>query len=107
MIMAINHKKEPFSDVRFRKAIYYAIDRQALVDIFLRGFGCAGCPGILPSDHPWYNPDQEQYSFDPAKAEELLKEMGYSKDGQYFSKDGERLEIELLVQPGLNKPNFR
>ncbi|HOE46818.1 MULTISPECIES: ABC transporter substrate-binding protein [Methanothrix] len=99
MIMAINHKKEPFSDVRFRKAIYYAIDRQALVDIFLRGFGCAGCPGILPSDHPWYNPDQEQYSFDPAKAEELLKEMGYSKDGQYFSKDGERLEIELLVAP--------
>jgi peptide/nickel transport system substrate-binding protein len=99
MIMAVNHKKEPFSDLRFRQALYYAIDCQALVDTYLRGFGWTGSSGILPSDGPWYNPDLEQHNFDPAKTEELMAQMSYSKEGKYFSKDGEPLEIELLVTP--------
>ena len=93
----VNHKKEPFSDVRFRQALYYAVDRQALVDNALRGFGVAASPGLFAPDNEWCNPDVEQYKYDPAKAEALMKEMGYAKDGQYFSKDGKALEIEMLV----------
>ena len=93
----VNHKKEPFSDARFRQALYYAVDRQALVDNALRGFGVAASPGLFAPDNEWCNPDVEQYKYDPAKAEALMKEMGYAKDGQYFSKDGKALEIEMLV----------
>ena len=34
----VNHMKAPFSDPKFRQALYYAIDRQDLVDTGLRGY---------------------------------------------------------------------
>jgi len=95
--LMINHQKEPLSDEKLRQALTYAIDRQALVNTFLRGFGLPGSPGLFASDNQWYNPDQEQYAYDPSKAGTFLEELGYSKDGQYYSKDGQDLELELLV----------
>ena len=93
----VNHKKEPFSDARFRQALYYSIDRQALVDNALRGYGIIASSGLFSPDSEWYNPDVEQYDYDMAKAKDLMSEMGYAKDGQYFSKAGQTLEIEMLV----------
>lgn len=93
----VNHKKEPFNDPRFRQALYYSIDRQALVDTALRGYGIIASPGLFALDSEWYNPDVEAYTYDPSKSEELMKEMGYSKDGQYFSRDGVPLEMEMLI----------
>ena len=95
----VNHMKAPFSDAKFRQALYYAIDRQDLVDTGLRGYGLAGSPGLYASDNQWYNPDQEQYPFDPAKAGQLLDELGYTKKegSQYYGKVSKPEEIELLV----------
>ncbi len=94
----VNHMKAPFSDIKFRQALYYAIDREELVETGLRGYALEGCPGLYASDNQWYNADQKEYSFDPAKAGQLLEELGYEKkDGsQYYSKAGEPLTIELL-----------
>jgi len=93
----VNHKKDPFSDTKIRQALYYAIDRQALVDNALRGYGIIASSGLFSQDSEWYNSDVEQYKYDPTKAGELMSEMGYTKDGQYFSKDGKLLETEMLV----------
>ncbi|HOV51693.1 MAG TPA: ABC transporter substrate-binding protein, partial [Methanothrix sp.] len=95
----VNYRKAPFSDVLFRQALYYAIDRQEIVDTALRGFGLAGSAGLYASDNPWYNPNQEQYAYDPAKAGELLEELGYEKKegSQYYTKVSKPEEIELLV----------
>ncbi len=95
--LMINHKKEPLSETKVRQALAYAIDRQALVDTALRGYGLAGSPGLYASDNDWYNSDEEQYDCDPARAGELLEELGYTRDGQYFSEDGKPLELEMLV----------
>jgi peptide/nickel transport system substrate-binding protein len=95
--LMINHKKEPLSDVRFRQALAYAINRQALVDTAIRGFGLPGSPGLYASDNEWYNPDQEQYAYDPARTAALLEELGYTRDGNYYSKGGRPLELEMLV----------
>jgi len=95
----VNHMKAPFSDAKFRQALYYAIDRQDLVDTGLRGYGLAGSPGLYASDNQWYNANQEQYPFDPAKAGQLLEELGYEKKegSQYYTKISKPEEIELLV----------
>jgi peptide/nickel transport system substrate-binding protein len=93
----INHNKEPLSDTKLRQALYYAIDRQALVDVALRGYGIIASSGLFAPDSEWYNPDVEPYKYDPIKTAELMSELGYAKDGQYFSKGGEPLVLELLV----------
>jgi peptide/nickel transport system substrate-binding protein len=86
--LMINHQEEPMSDKRFRQALAYAIDRDNLVEIAGRGYGLAGSPGFVPPDNDWYNPEMDSYyPHDPAKAEELLDDMGY---------DGE--QIQLLVR---------
>jgi peptide/nickel transport system substrate-binding protein len=95
----VNHMKAPFSDAKFRQALYYAIDRQDLVKTGLRGYGLMGSPGLYASDNEWYNPDQDQYSFDSAKAGALLEELGYEKKegSQYYTNVSEPEAIELLV----------
>ena len=95
----VNWRKAPFSDVNFRQALYYAIDRQDIVNTGLRGFGLAGSAGLYASDNPWYDPSEEQYAYDPAKAGKLLEELGYQKkDGsQYYTKVSKPEPIEMLV----------
>jgi peptide/nickel transport system substrate-binding protein len=95
----VNHMKAPFSDPKFRQALYYAIDRQDLVDTGLRGFGLAGSPGLYASDNRWYNPGQEQYNYDPARAGQLLEELEYEKKegSQYYTRVSKQEAIELLV----------
>lgn len=95
----VNHMKAPFSDVKFRQALYYAIDREELVETGMRGYALEGSPGLYASDNEWYNADQKEYSFDPAKAGQLLEALGYKKEegSSYYSKAGEELSLELLA----------
>jgi len=97
----VNHRKAPFSDAKFRQGLYYSINRQDLVDTGLRGYGLVASPGLYASDNQWYNPNQEQYSHDPALAGQLLEELGYEKkDGsQYYTRVSEPESIELLATP--------
>ena len=95
--LMINHKKEAFSNAKVRQALAYSINRQNLVDSVLRGFGVVASPGLYSPESEWCNPNVDQYPYDPAKAEGLLLQMGYTKDDQFFSKDGKPLEVELLV----------
>ena len=74
-ILAINHKRKPLDDVRVRRAIAAAIDRQAVIDGAADGFGTPigsfyvpGAPGYV--DTTGINP------YDPAKARALLHQAG-------------------------------
>ncbi|MCG8401486.1 MAG: ABC transporter substrate-binding protein [Firmicutes bacterium] len=99
--LMLNHQKEPLSKKELRWALAYAVDRQALVDTVLRGHGIPAGPGLVPSDNEWYNAGLDgSYPTDPAKTEELLAGLGYTKNGDYYEKDGRTLELELLVSSG-------
>ncbi|MEM9434686.1 MAG: ABC transporter substrate-binding protein [Pseudomonadota bacterium] len=75
-ILAINNKVEPFNDVRVRKAVSIAIDRQAIIDGAMFGYGTPIGSHFAP-----HNPDYIDLtgnaSFDPEAAKALLAEAGY------------------------------
>ncbi len=73
----------PFSDVRVRRAISHAIDRQALIDaVVLRG---APSPAVAPGLAEWSLPIEQlgagaqYYQHNPREARRLLAEAGFPK----------------------------
>ena len=96
--MMINHRKEPFSDTRFRQALAYALDREEIVKKAHQGFGRPASFGLLSVDHPLYNPETPDYPHNVDKAQSLLEEMGYTKDDKgMYQKNGKPLKVELLL----------
>jgi peptide/nickel transport system substrate-binding protein len=73
-------KKGPTADVKVRQAIAYGLNYQAFIKDMLRG-KAKQARGPLPSNFISYNPDIPQYSYDPAKAKQLLAEAGHPGGG--------------------------
>lgn len=69
-------RKSPFNDVRVRQAANMAIDREALNEGLLRGLSR---PATQCGAHFvfGYNAAIKPYSYDPARAKQLLREAGY------------------------------
>ena len=72
----LNTRVKPLDDRRVRQAIVHAIDREAIVDGLYLGRHLVA-KGILPPGTPGYNPKITGYSYDPARARELLAQAGY------------------------------
>jgi len=97
--LVMNHKQAPLNEKAFRKALAYAIDRKALVEITQRGHAMVGNPGFVPPDSPWYTPGVNSYEFDLNRARRLLQGLGYVvRDGKIFH--GKiPVKLEMLSQP--------
>lgn len=74
--LCLNTEMKPFDDVRVRQAMNYAINRDRIVS-FLNG-RATKARGALPPGMPAFNAHSFQYSYNPAKARELLKAAGYA-----------------------------
>ena len=68
----------PFRDMRVRKAMNLAIDR----DGHLRAAGRHrdSGEGLVPPGHPWFGTPSFNIRYDPAEREKLLTEAGYGPD---------------------------
>lgn len=66
----------PFSKLKVRQAIEYAVDREAIAKA--RGYGLwAGATQLVPIGNAVYNPGLEYRKYSPEKAKQLLAESGY------------------------------
>lgn len=63
----------PISDIRVRQALNMAIDRDAFIGTLLPE-GAVSAVAMVPPTTLGWNPDVQQYPFDPEKAKELLAE---------------------------------
>ncbi len=90
----------PYSDLRVRKAISYAIDRTVISNNTLHGCAAPAIGPVMPS-MAWFNRDTKGYPYDPAKAKELLTEAGWvDTDGDgIVEKDGEEFSVTLYTYP--------
>lgn len=76
-ILAMNNAQAPFDDLKVRRAISYAIDRQALIEGAQFGYGTAIGTHFAPH-HPAYVDLTGMYAHDPEKARALLEEAGHA-----------------------------
>ncbi len=92
--LALDHqaRERHFDDVRVRRALSLAIDREALVEQDLGGHGWPAY-GPIPSHAQWYDSGVEALNrHDPAAACALLDEAGLTPDAE-----GVRLRFSALI----------
>lgn len=76
--LGYNTVKKPFTDVKVRKALNMAIDKQAIIQAVYRGSALAAKSPISPVS--WaYNDNVVDAPYDPMAARNLLAEAGYPK----------------------------
>ena len=98
-VVAFNCLKSPFNDLRVRKAVCYAIDKNAL-NIILGESGRVVDGPVFPETE-WYNPTIKGYPYDLEKAKKLLAEAGWvDTDGDgIIEKDGKPFKVSFVISP--------
>ena len=76
-ILALNNARKPLDDVRVRRALNYAIDRQQVILGAMNGAGTPIGSHFSPND-AGYVDLTGTYPYDPAKARALLAAAGYA-----------------------------
>ncbi|MGW0843289.1 ABC transporter substrate-binding protein [Streptomyces sp. NPDC002787] len=75
LFLMFNTRRKPFDDVRVRQALHYAIDRDKMIEVALKGHG-KPTSSFLNEGNPSYRPAKNVYAYDPDKAKALLAEAG-------------------------------
>ncbi len=94
--LAFNCGKKPLDDVRVRRAIALAANRDFITGKLLGGVAKPATGPIVPGS-PFYEPAVDPYKLDIAKAESLLDEAGLKK-----GPDGVRLQLTIDYIPNDN-----
>ncbi|WP_157217398.1 ABC transporter substrate-binding protein [Flavisphingomonas formosensis] len=88
VILAFNQRSGPLADLRVRQAISHALDRRAIIDGAMFGYGTPIGSHFAPQD-PDYVDLTGRYPHDPAAARRLLAAAGY----------GHGLDLTLKLPP--------
>ncbi len=106
-ILTMNNKAGALSDVRVRRALMHAIDRQALVDAAMFGYGTPIGSHFAPHNATYVDLTG-MYAYDPAKAKALLKEAGHEKlelslklPPPSYARNGGQVIADMLSQVGV------
>jgi peptide/nickel transport system substrate-binding protein len=75
-VMPMMTDRDPYSNPDVRKALKYAIDREAVLKALFAGYGSLGNDHPIPKGDPYYNSSLEQTKFDPDKAKFHFKKAG-------------------------------
>jgi peptide/nickel transport system substrate-binding protein len=78
ILLTLNTSSPPLDNVKVRQAIAYAIDRPAMIQKLLLGYGKIA-HSIIPEESWSYSPGH-MYNYDPAMAKKLLAEANFRGD---------------------------
>ncbi|BCH56268.1 ABC transporter substrate-binding protein [Agrobacterium vitis] len=98
---AVNTKLEPYNDVRVRQALQSGIDRQEIIDtVYTSDWKLA--TSFIQSNVPGATDQSALLAYDPARAEKLLDDAGWTKGADGIrAKDGKPLLLTLYSNPYL------
>src|SRR6202795_3918148 len=77
-VLALNHRVPPLGNLLVRRAISYALDRRAIIDGAMYGYGTP-IGSHFPPRNPAYVDLTSVYPHDAAKAKALLATAGYAR----------------------------
>ena len=95
----INQRKEgsKWRDIRLRKALNYAINREELLEYGVKG-NAYNLGGHIPPGARGHNPNLTLYTYDTTKAKALLAEAGYPNgfEMNFIAPESQRLEAQIM-----------
>jgi peptide/nickel transport system substrate-binding protein len=77
-VLGLNNRNPPLSNLSVRRAISYALDRRAIIEGAMFGYGIP-IGSHFPPRNPAYVDLTGMYPHDPAKAKALLAQAGYPR----------------------------
>ena len=95
-------KRAWFGDVRFRRAISHAIEREAIASSTMQGLATSLYGFVSPGNRAWAAHDLPRINYDPEQARALLREAGFTARGtpdapELFDAHGNRVELTMIV----------
>jgi peptide/nickel transport system substrate-binding protein len=95
-------KRAWFTDVRFRRAVSYAIDRESIATSVLQGFATPLYGFVSPGNKVWAASDIPRTEYNLDKARAALREAGFTERGsrdapELVDAKGNRVEFTLVV----------
>jgi peptide/nickel transport system substrate-binding protein len=105
--VALNVAKAPFNDVRVRRALNHALDKNAIIS---RVLGNTATPlrGVMSPDSFAFNPDLPEYGFNLDRARALLAEAGVPQGTEMvIDTTGATREIAEAIAALLSRTGLR
>lgn len=96
----LQHESAPLNDPKVREALFYATDRQAVIDAIIKlnnpNAEVLGCGFVsFPNIGNWcQNKPFESFSYDAEKSKSILESAGYDCSATPCTKGGKKLVIE-------------
>jgi peptide/nickel transport system substrate-binding protein len=95
-----------FRDQKFRQAVSYAINREALANTVFSARAVSIYSFVTPGDKTWFSDDIMKYPYDPDRARRMLAEIGLKDtngDGFLEDSEGHTVEISLITNASNNQ----
>src|SRR5439155_18637390 len=88
------------SDLRFRTALAVGIDRRAIAESIAGGFSPVPISPLNPNQPPYaaLEASLPRFDYDPARAAQVLAEMGYVKGADGMVRDGGGRSVPVEVR---------
>lgn len=98
-LIGINTTRKPLNDPKVRNALNYAINREAIIKAVAFSEGIVTGP-LNPAVQPWALQPKafDEYTYNPAKAKELLAQAGYPNGFEFEIVTSQRYNFDKVAQ---------